>query len=42
MEKEKGKAKMNEVDDMGVKRDKHEESFQGKEKGESSRNITKP
>ena len=35
--KEKGKAKMEEVDAMGVKRARQEEPSQGKEKGESTR-----
>ena len=41
-EKEKGKAKIEEVDTMGVKRARQEEPSQGKEKGESSRKPTRP
>ena len=41
-EKEKGKAKMEKVDMMGVKRAKHKEPSQGKEKGESNRRPTRP
>ena len=40
--KDKGKAKVEEVDAMGGKRAMYEESSQEKEKGESSRKPTKP
>ena len=41
-DQEKEKAKMEEVDAMGVKRARQEEPSQGKEKGESSRKPTRP
>ena len=40
--KNKGKANVEEVHAMGVKRATHEESSQGKEKMESNKNPTKP
>ena len=39
--KNKGKAKVEKVDAIGVKRSRHEESSQGMEKGESSREPTR-
>ena len=41
-EKEKGKAKLEELETMGVKRDRQEELSQGKKKGESSSKHTRP
>ena len=41
-EKEERKAKVEDMDTMGVKRAKKDKPYQGKKKGESSRKPTRP